>query len=258
MDLPPTDNHAVFPTDVLPPEAVYESRDALFKAINAWAAPRGYAFTTGRSKKEVTGRHTVTYACDRCSRPPDPLKERQRKTTTRGTGCPFSVLAKESLDKSTWTVKHRPDRRFGAHNHEPSENPAAHPAHRTFSIEDVSQLGSLSHAGIAPKDIRTYMRQNSSSIATQQDIYNRVAAARRDACEGQSTIQALATQLDREGFWSQIQFDEDGRVTTVLFAHPDSLANLQAYPDTLLLDCTYKTNKYRMPLLDIIRVDACQ
>jgi hypothetical protein len=44
----------------------------------------------------------------------------------------------------------------------------------------------------------------------------------------------------------------------VLFAHPESLAYLQAYPDLLFLDCTYKTNKYGMPLLDMIGVDACQ
>jgi hypothetical protein len=55
-----------------------------------------------------------------------------------------------------------------------------------------------------------------------------------------------------------MQFGSDGRVTAVLFAHPDSLTYLQAYPDILLLDCTYKTNKYGMPLLDMIGVDACQ
>ncbi len=41
-------------------------------------------------------------------------------------------------------------------------------------------------------------------------------------------------------------------------AHPDSLAYLRAYPELLLLDCTYKTNKYGMPLLDMIGVDAAQ
>jgi hypothetical protein len=52
--------------------------------------------------------------------------------------------------------------------------------------------------------------------------------------------------------------DSDDHITAVLFAHPDSLDYLQSYPDTLLLDCTYKTNKYKMPLLEIIGVDACQ
>ena len=45
-------------------------------------------------------------------------------------------------------------------------------------------------------------------------------------------------------------------MTAVLFAHPDSLVYLRAYPEVLLLDCTYKTNKYGMPLLDIIGIDA--
>ena len=230
----------------LPPECDYESRDALFKAINAWAAPRGYAFTTGKSTKEKTGRRTVTYSCDRSCRPPNSSKERQRKTTTRGTGCPFSVLAKESRDKKTWTLRHRPDERFSLHNHEPSQHPSAHPIHCTLSEEDTAHLRSLSNAGIAPKDIRTYIRQNTSSIATQQDIYNRIASARRDICEGQSTINALANQLDREGFWNRMQLGPDDRMTAVLFAHPDSLTYLQAYPDILILDCTYKTNKYNV------------
>ena len=55
-----------------------------------------------------------------------------------------------------------------------------------------------------------------------------------------------------------MQLAPDGQVISVLFAHPDSLAYLQAYPDILLLDYTYKTNKYSLPLLDIIGVDVCQ
>ena len=80
------------------------TRHALFKSINAWAETRGYAFTTGRSTKERSGKLTITYTCDRSCHSPDISKERHRKTTIRGTGCKFSVLAKESLDKSAWNL----------------------------------------------------------------------------------------------------------------------------------------------------------
>jgi len=66
----------------------------------------------------------------------------------------------------------------------------------------------------------------------------------------------LIDQLDKEGFWSRIQPDADNRVESILFAHPDSLAYLQAYPDLLLLDCTYMTNKYGVPLLDNMGINA--
>jgi hypothetical protein len=137
----------------------------------------------------------------------------------------------------------------------PSKHPSAHPVHRKLSSKDVS---ALSNAGVAPKDIRIYIQQTSVSLATQQDIYNQIAVAKRDSFEGQSSIHALASQMEKEGFWCRIQLGQDGRVTAVFFAHPDSLLYLEAYPDVLLLDCTYKTNKYKMPLLDIIGVDACQ
>ena len=197
---------ATFPDDCLPPEAVYESREALFKAINSWAKTRGYAFSTQRSTKEKNGKLTVIYACDRSQKSPTTPISFQRRTTTRKTNCPFSVLAKES--SNTWVLKHRPDQRFSQHNHEPSQYPSAHPVHRQLS-GGMEQLATLSNAGLAPKEIQTLVRE-SGSLATRQDIYTRIADVRRDACGGQSPIHALANQLDKEGFWSQIQFTPDG------------------------------------------------
>ncbi len=155
-----------FPVNCLPPEREYDSRDAAFKAINAWAAERGYAFVTGRSHIEKSGRISVTYTCDRACRPPNTSDDRKRHTTTRGTSCQFSVLAKQSLDKNRWAVKHRQDSRFAVHNHEPSWHHSAHPVHRVLSVTDKATIGNLTNAGVAPKDIRTYIRQQSDTVAT--------------------------------------------------------------------------------------------
>ena len=245
----------IFPDDCLPPEGFFESREALFESINAYARPRGYAFTTGRSTTEKTARTTVTYVCDRGRQLPssdrNSTREGKRKTTTRMTNCPFSVLAKESSEG--WTLKHRPGARHALHNHEPSLHPSAHPVLRQLSR--TPELKALSNAGLAPKEIQTVVREN-GSLATRQDIYNRIAKVRRENRQGQSPIHALANQLENEGFWSRLQFGPNGHVTAVLFAHVDSLVYLRAYPEILLLDCTYKTNKYGMPLLDMIGVDA--
>ena len=47
-------NLIILPPDLtnmaIPPELVYVSREALFKAIQNWAKLCGYAFTTGKSK----------------------------------------------------------------------------------------------------------------------------------------------------------------------------------------------------------------
>jgi len=155
-----------FPDDCLHPEGEYDSRETLFKEISAWAKTRGYAFVTRRSKKESTGKLTITYSCDSYYRPASPSSTRQRQTTTCGTLCPFSVLAKQSLDKTTWSVRHRLHLKYSSHNHELSLHLSAYLVHRKLSEEDRAKLSSLLSAGIAPKDIRTYIRQNCDTLAT--------------------------------------------------------------------------------------------
>jgi len=121
----------------------------------------------------------------------------------------------------------------------------------------TSQLASFSRAGLVPKEIWTLVQESGSS-ATQKDIYNQIAAIQRGSLEDQSPVHTLTKQLNDQGFWSQIQFTPDGHVTAVFFMHPDSLHYLQAYPNLFFLDCTYKTNKYHMPLLDMTGIDATQ
>ena len=165
----------------------------------------------------------MTFGCDRGGRRPDPSAPRQRSTASKRIECPFSVFAKENLDKSAWQLTHRPGDQYARHNHEPSIDIAAHPVHRQLSNTDISTITRLANAGVAPRDIRSYLSEHSATRANQQDIYNHIAQGKRDLKKGQSNIHALANELEIEGFWSRIRFDEDGRVTAVLFAHPASL-----------------------------------
>jgi hypothetical protein len=257
-EISPIMAQATFPDDVLPPEGIYDSREALLLSINSWAKLRGYAFTTGKSSKTPNGRVKVVFACDRNKPPPSASAERTRRTCSRGTGCKFSVLAKQSLGGDSWVLSHRPSQEHVVHNHPPSGDPSAHPAHRQLKENDIKAISSLTASGAAPREIRTYLQKYSDTLATQKDIYNRIAATRRDLCEGQSSIQALVDQLSREGFWCRVRLDPDNRLTAIFFAHPDSIVYLQCNPDVLILDCTYKTNKHAMPLLDMVGVDSCQ
>ena len=51
--------------------------------------------------------------------------------------------------------------------------------------------------------------------------------------------------------------DVSGRLKNLFFAKSDSVKLARRFNSVLLLDCTYKTNKYRMPYLNIIAVSAC-
>ncbi|KAF6522160.1 hypothetical protein HZS61_013688 [Fusarium oxysporum f. sp. conglutinans] len=95
---------------------------------------------------------------------------------------PDDALPPEGIYKS--------HKEYAHHNHPPSPGASAHPAHRQLNEGDAAIISSLTTAGAAPRDIRTYLHNSSDTLATQQDIYNRIAATRRDLREGQSSIQA--------------------------------------------------------------------
>jgi hypothetical protein len=155
-----------FPDNTLPPEGIYESREALFTTVNTWAKHRGYAFTSGKSYKTPNGRTKVVVACDRNKPPQNPLALRKRKTSSRATGYKFSVLAKESRDKNSWVLAYRPGKEYAQHNHPPSEDPSTHPVHRLLQKEEKSTISNLVIAGVAPRNIRIYLSRTSETLAT--------------------------------------------------------------------------------------------
>ncbi|KAJ0127445.1 Uncharacterized protein HZ326_29452 [Fusarium oxysporum f. sp. albedinis] len=248
-----------WPDDVLPPEATYPSRESLLEAINKWAKPRGYAFVARRSNRTANGRSCVYFSCDRGGGKYTPIAntERKRNRVTQRTGCMFSVIGKESLCKTQWSLRHRPDPSYSHHNHGPTAGDGvAHTTHRSLANEDLLMVKKLVLAGVEQRQIKTFLLQNTDALFIDSDLSNCISRAKQDLANGQSHMVALLQHLDSQGFWSRHLIGKDYRLQSIIFAHPGSIQFARSYPEVLIVDCTYKTNKYRMPLLDIVGVDA--
>jgi hypothetical protein len=74
-----------------------------------------------------------------------------------------------------------------------------------------------------------------------------------------SPSQALVAHLEAEKVAGRVFFeyrrDEGGHIAMLFVADIRSVSYLNQHPNILLLDCTYKTNKFDMPLLNILGVD---
>ena len=71
---------------------------------------------------------------------------------------------------------------------------------------------------------------------------------------GLTRIQALLKALlESDKYIVRLKLEEGTkRLTHLFFAHKKSLTLLAEFPEVVLMDCTYKTNRYRMPLLNIV------
>lgn len=70
-------------------------------------------------------------------------------------------------------------------------------------------------------------------------------------------MQLLLGQLAEHGYIEcHRQIDDTETMTDLFLAHPVSLELVCTFPHVLVMDYTYKTNRYRMPLLEIVELTS--
>lgn len=112
--------------------------------------------------------------------------------------------------------------------------------------------------GISPRMVIQTLRQEYPLLAVQpRDIYNLKQRLHLEFLEGRTPIQALIEAIPEKHIWKfRVQTDENDRVTALLALNRQCFKRWFKNPWVLFMDCTYRTNCYKMPLLDIVGCDA--
>jgi hypothetical protein len=111
----------------------------------------------------------------------------------------------------------------------------------------------MTSGGSAPHQIVTTLREKGVLIKAK-DVYNARMQIRATNLGSRTPTEAMIQELQRSSFIHTYKLDSEDRITHIFFPHPHSLQLIQKYPYILLLDCTYKTNHYKLPLLNIVGV----
>ncbi|XP_063950653.1 protein FAR1-RELATED SEQUENCE 4-like [Daucus carota subsp. sativus] len=69
-------------------------------------------------------------------------------------------------------------------------------------------------------------------------------------------IQTLFEELGQGEFLYDVKHDHEGNLSHLFISHPKSITLTKNYSSVFVMDCTYKTNKYKMPLLNIVGVTS--
>jgi hypothetical protein len=86
-----------------------------------------------------------------------------------------------------------------------------------------------------------------------RDLYNQHASIRRTIRQGYSATEAVIQHLEMQGIKHCILKDPATRRLRGLFiACPESIQYLQSHHDVLIIDNTYSTNRFNMPLMNTI------
>lgn len=167
-----------------PPNEVCESLEIAESSICEFAKSAGFAVVRERSKPDKNGNvRKVWLMCDKsltCAS----ASSKRRTSGSRKTNCPFRAVIQRQQKTPDWYVTITDPN----HNHEPSQNPEAHPAHRKRSAETKSTIKSLTDRKVKPRKILQTL-QNQGVTITAKDIRNDIQEYKRQKITGETPIQ---------------------------------------------------------------------
>jgi hypothetical protein len=124
---------------------------------------------------------------------------------------------------------------------------------RQFTEDQIDTIKHLSDSGSKPREIIHLLRtEQPTTLIKPKDCYNIRDELRRKKIGNYTPLEYLQETLQNDNWRYTFKQDNKGHILFFMFAHPKLIENTNQYNRVFLLDCTYKTNRYKMPLLHII------
>lgn len=220
---------------------MFSSRETLEDWVRNVGRALGYVVVTKRTKTKNGYLSKVVLMCDRGG------VFRGNETSTRNTGtrkidCPFELHACYYKSRNVWMLKVKNDQ----HNHEPAMFLEGHPYARRLTPKEVEMAAEMRRNNVPPWNILAALKShNENNVSTIKTIYNEGNKFRMDERAGRSQMQVVFQFLHSKGYIFEYRTnDTTNALEDILFVHPTSLVIWRAFPQVMMIDATYKTNKY--------------
>jgi len=174
-------------------------------------------------------------------------------TDSRKCDCSFKLRDKPSSHGGGWMLKVI----CGLHNHALSHTLVGHPYAERLKKDEHKLVVNMTKSQVRPTNILLTLEKDAHNVTTIKQLYNDRYTYKRSVRGPRTKMQQLMTLLERDQYihWSRCHMSSEV-VSDVFWTHPDYVKLLNAFHIVLLMNSTYKTNKYRLSLLEIVCVTS--
>ncbi|KAH1199407.1 Protein FAR1-RELATED SEQUENCE 5 [Glycine max] len=175
----------------------------------------------------------------------------RRDTGTRKCGCPFKLRGKLVHGGEGWMVMLI----CGIHNHELEKTLIGHPYVGRLTNDEKNIIADMTKSNVKPRNISLTLKEhNANSCTTIKQIYNARSAYCSSIRGDDTEMQHLMRLLERDQYIHWHRLKDEVVVRDLFWCHPDAVKLCNACDLIFLIDNTYKTNRYKLPLLDFVGV----
>jgi hypothetical protein len=235
----------------------YKNRDELIDWCKNEAIKAGFTMVIEKSHMGKNNRKPFfVLGCERGGVYKEPKRKLKREDTkTRKCECPFRLRG-YFVATQEWKLSVV----SGEHNHEMAINLEGHILAGRLKPEEKECVHQLTRNLVSPKNIlNTLKEKNKDSKTNMKQIYNERQKYKRNLKGEMTELQQLLKCLEDNRYFHKFRTDdESSTLQDIFWAHPDSVKLFNTFPTVLLMDSTYKTNRYKMPLFEIVGVTSTE
>jgi len=140
------------------------------------------------------------------------------------------------------------------HNNDMEEKLSGHLLAGRLSAEEKKKVIDMTKSLTVPQNILTNLKQsNKESVTTIKQVYSVRPRWRKGQRGDMTELQYLISKLVEHQYVYYTRCNsEETTLEDIFFAHLESIKLLNTFPTVLVMDSTYKTNNYRMPLFEVV------
>lgn len=201
------------------------------------------------SKAPVTTVKTFTSSNDGQVTETINKKAKRRNKDSQRIGCPFSITLRPlSRDSQQWRVVSFYN---GGHNHELALENSTYPGFRDIGDDHDIVLSMIKGHATNPAIIKFLAGRN--KVVDAKDITRlRQMVFNNDPDHKMYKFISRLQEKEYEVRWLSVQEGEKNFLRSVFFAHKSAIALARNFPEAIIMDATYKTNKHRMPFVNVV------
>jgi len=141
------------------------------------------------------------------------------------------------------------------HNHELAKSLIRHPYVGRLTKAEKTLIAYMTKSMVKLRNILLILKEhNANSCTTIKQIYNTRNAYRSSIRGSDTKMQHLMKLLERDHYIHWHRLKDEYVVRDIFWCHPDAVKLVNTCNLVFLIDSTYKTNRYRLPLLDFVGV----
>ncbi|CAK8560404.1 unnamed protein product [Lathyrus sativus] len=236
----------------------FDDCESMLTWICKTATRLGFGAVIGRSNNDLKRRNAfVTLLCERSGKYQIPLQKFKREDTdSRKCECPFKLRGYMLTRKKKWKFSVI----CGLHNHDLCSKLQGHPSVCLLKPEEKTCISDMTLNLVQPKNIfATLKRKELDNISNIRQVYNIRYHTNKEIRGDRSEMQQLLKLLGDNNYVSRYRTCDDGvTIQDIFWTHPDSIKLFSAFLIVLILDSTYKTNKYMLHLFKMVGVTSTE